>query len=270
MNSLTRYANLIRYIRNWPVYFADKFSPGQRTEYRYISRRCGHEMVVPAALRGIFKEIFMSDVYRMRALCAGLPEEPVVFDVGANIGLFSVAVQEYRPRVQVHAFEPLPSNVEYLNLNLAKAQGGNSTIAIHACAVVGTETSGETTLHFDSHRGYSPVASILDSFEKENTDSISVKTCTMEDIVSANGIERIDLLKLDCEGSEYEIVYTAGAKILNIIRQIVMETHDLDTNARCTDAMEAFLIEAGFKVDRCRASASTSTLWAVRDENPSS
>ena len=46
-----------------------------------------------------------------------LPDDAIVFDVGANIGVFSVLLARMKPGVQIHAFEPVPPICEVLQAN---------------------------------------------------------------------------------------------------------------------------------------------------------
>lgn len=61
----------------------------------------------------IIREIFMQDLYDMRMLKSGLPENPVVIDIGANIGLFSMLILSHVPGARIIAFEPMPGNYTF-------------------------------------------------------------------------------------------------------------------------------------------------------------
>src|SRR6185312_9681427 len=60
-------------------------------------------------------EIFVDQAYRIEGLT--LPDDACVFDVGANIGLFSLYVKGIQPRARIYAFEPIASTFALLKGN---------------------------------------------------------------------------------------------------------------------------------------------------------
>src|SRR5690242_10207408 len=85
----------------------------------------------------VYKEVFEDEVYLKHGIT--LDDGAIVFDVGANIGLFTLFARRKCSTAQIYSFEPLPPNFELLQANVtrhdAKAQlfnyglSGNSTIA---------------------------------------------------------------------------------------------------------------------------------------------
>jgi hypothetical protein len=79
-----------------------------------------------------------------------------------------------------------------------------------------------------------------------------VTSITLKDLFDKQGIERCNLLKLDCEGSEYEILYTLPSAYYSRIDTIVMEYHgDLDETKRRAqaDALVAHLEKENFRIE---------------------
>ncbi|MCE2682165.1 MAG: FkbM family methyltransferase [Cryomorphaceae bacterium] len=66
----------------------------------------------------------------------------VVFDVGANIGVFSVRAAQKGPNVRVFAFEPIPDILEALRLNAAGA--GENRVEVLPCGVSNEESASAT------------------------------------------------------------------------------------------------------------------------------
>lgn len=117
----------------------------------------------------------------------------VVLDLGANIGLFSVsAVRSGASRVL--ALEPMPEALAALHANLASicsAHPGSSA------AVLGRALSS-----FD---GPMHTAGLFDPSTMENGAQLKPATgVTLRSLVESQGLGRIDFLKLDCEGGEYD------------------------------------------------------------------
>jgi hypothetical protein len=82
-----------------------------------------------------------------------------------------------------------------------------------------------------------------------------------------NRIERIDLLKMDCEGAEYEILFGTPRDVLAKIAEIRMEIHDFGI-AGCHPAnLKEFLGSQSFAVTReVRTSAREGSLWFRRHD----
>jgi FkbM family methyltransferase len=124
----------------------------------------------------------------------------IVLDVGAHVGLFAAYVGLRYPEVSVHSFEPFPDNFELLSENVGRNRVSN--VRIHPFGISGDgrllkmatdpENSGGATCH--SRTLTARAADMIPS-------------ATLDAVFEALGIERCKLLKIDCEGSEYEILH---------------------------------------------------------------
>lgn len=117
---------------------------------------------------------------------------PVVLDVGANIGAFSVWAAKRWPGAELHAYEPHPQHVHWLSQNV---EGIDPAVTIHPVAVVGVK--------------YKPREFLFDG--KHNTGECSLRipgeiTGRYVDVVAASELPPCDVLKLDTEGAEGEIL----------------------------------------------------------------
>jgi FkbM family methyltransferase len=130
-----------------------------------------------------FINLFLDDEYGLKSL--GFAPKTIV-DIGANIGLFSQMAQALFPKARIHAYEPNPRIHGYLTKNLT--QVGAEFFLEAVGAVAGT---GQSIDAGDSRTGI---------FEKGGNIPI-VSFSTVVDRIGG----RIDLLKLDCEGGEWEI-----------------------------------------------------------------
>src|SRR5688572_25562845 len=78
---------------------------------------------------------------------------------------------------------------------------------------------------------------------------ITVWTTTLADIFRDHGIDRCDLLKLDCEGAEYRILYSAPRDVLDRIDHIILEYHHFSQEEGANpSALRTFLEGRGFVV----------------------
>jgi hypothetical protein len=57
----------------------------------------------------------------------------------------------------------------------------------------------------------------------------------------------IDILKIDCEGAEYPILYNTSPQVLSKVVTMVIEVHDLDQNDRNAGSLEKYLQVNGFE-----------------------
>ncbi|MCU0945973.1 MAG: FkbM family methyltransferase, partial [Rubritepida sp.] len=158
---------------------------------------------------GVAYEVFALDLYRPAARL-----EPgavrFVVDVGANVG-FSVIHWLMRfPGAEVLAFEPHPAHAAQARRNLALNAGGGRATLVEA----GAGASARTLLLSD--QGSS--SRVLGEGEGEG---LSVR---LVDLFPMLGGRRVDLLKLDCEGGEYELLADDRFAELDV-RAIVMEWH---------------------------------------------
>jgi len=133
----------------------------------------------------------------------------VVYDVGANDGVWSLAFAEAGPRIQVHAFEPLPE----VYARLVTRVGGHALITPHNLAF-GSSRS-ELQMYQDE---FSPASSLLkmtqrhmDEFPQTGTQHpVRVQVETMDEYVGKMQLPMPDLVKIDVQGYEDEVI--AGGK----------------------------------------------------------
>ncbi len=165
-----------------------------------------------------------------------------IIDIGAGIGEYTLYAAVMQPSSRVFAFEPYPESFalmqENLRLNtITNVQTFNKAIGAASGELLLDLTSGEP-LQFQSH-GTNAV---------HVKNSLSVNSLSLVDALTELKLESCDLLKLDCEGAEYSILFAVPQSVLEHIRHIVMEYHDDSTQYNHTD-MVRFLMERGFAVE---------------------
>lgn len=166
--------------------------------------------------------------------------DAVVIDIGAHIGTFSLFAATKYPRSHVYSFEPSPENFALLNKNI---ETNNLAKRITSFNIAVTDGKKKTvTLNFHpSNFGMHSV--IFDYDLGEKGERHEVKAISLEKIFYENKIKMCQILKLDCEGAEYEILFSTPKKILVKIKNIVMEYSDDDQ----IDKLKKFLKNAGFQ-----------------------
>jgi hypothetical protein len=94
-----------------------------------------------------------------------------------------------------------------------------------------------------------------------------VPCTTLEAIMEANRLERVDLLKIDCEGAEYEILFAAAPRVLQRITDIRLEYHTLGAQQDDVEKLKRFLRSQNYAITLEKASSRMGgNLWARRDD----
>ena len=138
----------------------------------------------------------------------------VVFDIGANAGIFSLAALASNPAASVHAFEPTPEIA--MRLRATKQMNGLDGLVVNEMAVA--DRDGVAVLRRwrgedNSNEGMNFI-SIGSPVGQEEV----IPTVSLDSYCAAHGIEKIDLLKIDIQGNEP--LAFAGAKRLLQERRI--------------------------------------------------
>ena len=246
-SSLGRYKNLIRHIQNWPNYFGHKrsshFQPTQ-----FVTRGAELSFDVPTReLYLVFKEIFLTDFYSIRSWIGKLPSNPVVIDVGANAGYFNMLLLSKRPDANVYAYEAIESNVQLFKKNIEMNPLLGERVRLFHRAVTGKPVE-TITMYKEANADNSVTASVFQDFESHNLNSVTVKAISLAQILEENKIDHIDFLKLDCEGSEYPILYESSREIWKKVKSIFLEVHNLDADTRNFKFIKNFLEAEGYEI----------------------
>lgn len=193
-------------------------------------------------LLNLMEEIHIGDCYRFKE--SRLNSSATVVDIGANVGVFTVLVAAAHPDVRVIAVEPSPTNCTFLSRNVTSNRLTNVGIARVACG----GQKGEGTLY---KRGQGVHHSLFNRnmFGSECVPISTTPIWSLQDIFDEFSILTCDLLKLDCEGAEYDILFCSSRDTLQRIRRISMEYH-VGFNNHSLARLEQFLIDHGFRVNR--------------------
>lgn len=148
-----------------------------------------------------------------------------VIDIGANLGIVSIILAKKNPGIKIYAFEPLIENYENLLKNIELNGIDKNTITVENKAVTKDGRNINMSINLNNRGGssISDVISVNSSMSKANC---GIESITLENIIKKYQINKIDLLKIDCEGSEYEILYNTKEDILKNIDYLVGEFHE--------------------------------------------
>lgn len=258
-DSVSRYNSLIKHIKNWPVYFLNKWK-GQPPITRFLLRKHGIRISVPRETLRVFKEFFMSDAYLVELLKTYLPKNAVVVDIGANIGMFPIRLLLEQPDIRFYSYEPLPNNYSILHENVSGTPFTQNRISIFNKAVVGKKQDN-LKIYFNKNQNFTDSSSLISGFEN-NYDSLPIACTTLEELYAEEKLPYISLLKLDCEGSEFSILYDTPVGLINKIPFIVVETHDLDEEKNNISGVKTFLSNLGYTFKTKPVTDKINMVWA--------
>jgi len=235
------------------LFFAVKLGMTKRDPLLFITRK-GILVQVPRRLLHTFKEIFMEECY-MHGLGFDVPDRPVIIDIGANAGFFSLFACSRFSHSNIFAFEPIISNFKLLEIN----QNLNKQCQIIPIQKAVAGHSGEVTMMIpDYYDGFSTSSHIIDGEYRQNKNQVvKVQCTTIQDIFDEYELEKCDLLKMDCEGAESDIIYNCPSDYLSRITQIVMEFHGADL-----EYLKEYLFSQGFATRQSKRALGM--LWASK------
>lgn len=229
-----------------PMAFLRHYFSGTSPAERAVGLRDGTRI----ELSGHPHDLITAFVIFAREEYGRFPGRATVIDIGANLGMFALYAARQGAR-RVIAFEPNASAFAIMERNLAGLRGRCETRA-RRLAVSGRH--GDTVRFPIEASVYNRIAEAGEAGSFE-----TVGTTSLARIVQTEAPEGVDLLKLDCEGAEYDILYAPDAP-LERIREIRMEYH----GGRGRE-LAAFLAQRGFRIDRFEEDGPwTGMLWACR------
>lgn len=236
-----RYLHLFRNISNWYLYFAVKFSLTNVDPLLFRTRN-NILIEVPRRLLHEFKEVFMEECY-MRGLGLDIPDSPTIIDIGANAGFFSLFAISRFPGARIFSYEPIESNFRQLQRN--RDLNRSYSISCFPKAVFGH--NGKISLSLSSKDAFTTSATVFSKSHKEDI-TIRVPCITFPEIFEENNLAQCDMLKMDCEGAEYSILYNCPADYLESIAQMAIEVHQGSGSEQNIKALEDYLSESGFQI----------------------
>jgi FkbM family methyltransferase len=190
--------------------------------------------------RYVFYEIFGTEDAYQRDRLVDEVRDGIVVEIGAHKGYFTLLAASTARRV--YAYEIDRFNFRYLKKNISRSRIGNVE-----CYNVGVSSQSGHRLIRESH-----VTDARHSFYSSNFVGRSTQRtarCTsLDDLVESMGLSHIDLMKLDCEGAEYDILLNASDDTVAKIKTIYAELHESASIPYKTDDLVSRLMLLGFEV----------------------
>jgi FkbM family methyltransferase len=163
----------------------------------------------------------------------------VIVDIGAHIGGFAIRAAKLAHNGNVYAYEASSKNYALLEKN--RQLNNTEHLHIHNNAV--SHQSGAMEFFMPSDNG--ALGSLM---QETNSPMEMVEATTLAEIIKVNNIQRIDYLKMDVEGAEYDILFNCSDETLSKIRRIVMEYHEFEGDQQNHHDLGNLLKSHGFHV----------------------
>lgn len=177
----------------------------------------------PDFLNGL-QEIFVNKIYYQ-----SLPDNAYVIDCGAHIGMSMIYFKMICPSARILCFEPDKMNFELLQTNIKTYK--TEKVTAYNMAV----WTKDSFLNFEMDGNMS--SRIL-----ENQSSGSkVKACRLADFLT----EKVDLLKMDIEGAEYEVLRDIYPKLNNVVRMFIEYHGSFNQNKELIEILQ-IINDSGF------------------------
>jgi len=156
--------------------------------------------------------IFLRDEYVVR------PDDRVIVDCGANIGTFALYAASLSGEPRVVAVEPYPATFRQLrdNVELNGLDGRVSCVAVALSASDG-DVNMYAAPEVPSHA--------RQVIRPSGPDTVSVPAVSLLSLFRKLGLETVDLLKMDIEGSEHSVLIHADRNTLGRVKRIALEYH---------------------------------------------
>lgn len=162
---------------------------------------------------GIGRQIFGLKQYELvqtQFLKKVIKENWINFDIGSNIGYYTLLLAKLSPQGQTHAFEPNKLVYDLLNLNTSI----NNLRNVFTNNVALGDRSGYDKFNITKDSGFS---SFKDTKRMKISKVVKIKTKTIDSYMLENKIEKVDFIKIDAEGAE-KLVLAGGRKSLKKLK----------------------------------------------------
>lgn len=237
---LRTFSRVLRRIRNWPT-AVDLRLRQRKPGLRLLSFRNGLNVLVRGGTHDwdVVNELALADAYAASLdYLRRLNGEPVVLDLGANLGVYSLLAAAANPKARVIAYEPGPPNHRMFELNRLANPDLAERIELRGEAV-GGETRG-TKFYYDESN---PQASGV-CYARGKEFAVQVRAFD-EILQSLPG--PVAVAKIDIEGAEFEMLERTPPESWKRVSVMSIEIHDDPANQRSLGKFLERMKSLGFR-----------------------
>lgn len=158
-----------------------------------------------------------------------LSTKPVILDIGANLGLFSLSYAAMFEKAEIHSFEPIPFIYDYLKQNLEKNPQLSHNIHVHNLGISNCNERKQLSIpipeQHDRYRSETDIRhySVLGRGKKK----FDAEFVALDTWVEHNRLTAVDFIKIDVEGYEYPVLEGASKSLLKFKPIVKFELNEL-------------------------------------------
>ncbi len=182
--------------------------------------------------RAPFIDLFYNDEYNGKIT---IKEDDVVYDLGANVGVFTMWAQPFAK--QIYSFEPTNYLIPYLYETFHTQ---HPRVTIFDKAITGKHEIKQFNM------GRHSVANSLYS-DLGNPNAVDVECINIEQFIKENNLQQPTLMKVDIEGSEYEMFDSLSDEFISSVRTWIVEFH-YNYDNKAEDIIHR-LLDLGFNIE---------------------
>jgi FkbM family methyltransferase len=202
--------------------FLKHATPGKVRRFSFKGRNIFFKS--PSEFLYTMKEIFVEEIYNI-----DLPDNSVIIDCGANIGLSVIYLKEKFPAATIIAFEPDDDNYSLLMQNIESFKLQN------------VDARKEAVWIRDEELSFSNEGTMGSKIELSANSAKKVKAIRLKNLLS----QKIHFLKIDIEGAEYNVLKDIADSLKNV-DNMFLEYHGKFNQANELTEIFAMIQNAGF------------------------
>ena len=212
-NKITIFLQARNIIKNWYVLPSLYFKFGKE-KYVILKINSGLKIKLRKHSTDLmqFATIWLINEYSKPGF--SIRDDDVIIDIGSHIGIFALYASQFCKNGKIFCFEPVKENYDLLieNLNLNKI---SNVIAVNKAI---SDIDGKVTMFLNED------ASGHNLIEKTKNE-IKVSSISLKTFFEENIKEKCNLVKMDCEGSEYSIIESLPTTYFKNIEKMIIEYH---------------------------------------------
>lgn len=180
-------------------------------------------------------------------------DNDIIIDIGSHVGFFALYAYQFCKNGKIYCFEPVTENFKILQENLELNNIQN--VSIKKCAI--SDKNDIVTIYLnEDDSGH--------SMYDTSSESIQVPSISLKDIIDSNNLDKCDLIKIDCEGGEYEIINSLPDSYFCKINKMCIEYHFADEKPILIKKLAQKLLSLSFEINTKSVSDGLGYLYALR------
>lgn len=165
--------------------------------------------------------------HKQRLISRELRPDSVFWDVGANVGFYSLLASKLVGSGKVFAFEPVPRNLLYLRKHLAL----NRVTNVEVLPVAVSDRNGTSSFEVE-HTGF------MGHLSEQGTATVS--TVTLDELMEQGKVLAPDFIKMDIEGAELMALRGAHQTFNRFRPLLFLATHSRQIEKDCCQLLESW------------------------------